>query len=105
MVGISSKPSKKTNGAQPAVIKSSLLGPSRYPVVPLREGILFPQTESVLNFGRDISLEGIKAAGKMYRSTVVLLAQKTPDKNLPSPNDLYSTGTLAIVERTIKTDD
>ncbi|HCR81364.1 MAG: Lon protease [Candidatus Pacebacteria bacterium GW2011_GWB1_47_8] len=105
MVGISSKPSKKTNGAQPAVIKSSLLGPSRYPVVPLREGVLFPRTESVLNFGRDISLEGIKAAAKQARSMIVLLSQKVAEKNLPSPTDLYQVGTLAVVERTIKTDE
>lgn len=80
-------------------------GPTRYPVVPLREGVLFPKTESVLNFGRDISLEGIKAASRTSRNMVVLLSQKDAEKNLPSPDDLYSVGTLAIVERTIKTDD
>lgn len=77
----------------------------RFPVVPLREGVLFPQTESVLNFGRDISLEGIKAAAHLSHNMVVLLSQKVADKNLPSPDDLYTVGTLAVIDRTIKTDE
>ena len=105
MVGISSKLPKNSNGAKPEIIRTSLLGPLHYPVVPLREGVLFPQTESVLNFGRDISLEGIKAAARTSRSMIVLLSQKIAEKNLPAPNDLYDIGTLAVVERTIKTDE
>ena len=36
---------------------------------------------------------------------IVLLSQKIAEKNLPAPNDLYDIGTLAVVERTIKTDE
>lgn len=101
MVGISSKNNSQSSPETPAILS----GQNVFPVVPIREGVLFPLTESVLNFGRDISLEGIKAAAKVSRNMVVLLSQKTPDKNAPMPSDLYTTGTLAIIERTIKTDD
>lgn len=110
MAGISSKNSKPPakKPADEAVKKPSVPGlddHSVFPVVPIKEGVLFPRTESVLNFGRDISLEGIKAAAKTSRNMVILLSQKTADKEIPTPNDLYTTGTLAIVERTIKTDE
>jgi len=75
------------------------------PIVPLKEGILFPVTESVLTFGRDISLSGIKAAAKNPQKLVVLVAQKKSTTALPKPSDLYEVGTLAIVERTIKTEN
>jgi ATP-dependent Lon protease len=104
MAGISSKDNKKT--AEKAGRKLTETDSSRqFPVIPIREGVLFPQTESVLNFGREVSLKGIRAAAKESDSLVVLLSQKKPDKNLPNPRDLYTVGTLAKVERTIKTDE
>jgi len=77
----------------------------KLPVIPLREGILFPITESVLTFGRKISLAGLKAANINPKKLVVLVAQKKLSVVNPKAKDLYEIGTLAIVERTIKTDD
>ncbi|MBT6920929.1 MAG: endopeptidase La [Candidatus Pacebacteria bacterium] len=77
----------------------------KLPVVPLKEGILFPVTESVLAFGRDISLNGLKIATKNPKKLVVLLAQKKSTTTKPTSKDLYTIGTLAVVERTIKTED
>ncbi|MFH2118696.1 MAG: LON peptidase substrate-binding domain-containing protein [Candidatus Paceibacterota bacterium] len=104
MAGISSKKTsstkKKTEGKKiPSTVSSQMI----YPVVPIREGVLFPQTESVLNFGRDISLEGIRAAAKTSNNMVVLVSQRKPNLTNPKASDLYEIGTLAIIERTIKT--
>lgn len=74
------------------------------PVIPIREGVLFPHTESVLTFGRALSLQGIENADKT-RNLVVLLTQKSPKVNQPKPDDLYTVGTLAVIERTLKADD
>lgn len=87
--------------------KRSRLLPSNQlvlPVIPIREGVLFPGTESVLTFGRDISVKGIEAALKS-RNLVVLVAQKDGNVDDPSPSDLHLIGTLAIVDRTLKTDN
>ncbi len=73
------------------------------PVVPIREGVLFPSTESVLTFGRVISVEAIHEA-KRTKNLVVLLSQKQPNLETPSRHDMYSVGTLAIVERTLSTE-
>ena len=73
------------------------------PVVPIREGVLFPSTESVLTFGRKISLNAI-GDSKHTKNLVILLTQKSPKINLPQPKDLYRIGTLAIIERTLDTE-
>lgn len=74
------------------------------PVVPIREGVLFPSTESVLTFGRPLSILAIQESVRS-QNLVVLLTQKRMSQDDPSPADLYEIGTLAVVERTLKTDD
>ena len=73
------------------------------PVVPIREGVLFPSTESVLTFGRKISLNAI-ADSQKTKNLVVLLTQKNPKVDFPQASDLYKIGTLATIERTLDTD-
>ncbi len=73
------------------------------PVVPIREGVLFPSTESVLTFGRVISVEAVHEA-KRTKNLVVLLSQKHPNLDVPTQDEMYSVGTLAIVERTLSTE-
>lgn len=75
------------------------------PVIPIREGVLFPHTESVLTFGRQLSLNGIEQASKSSRNLVVLLSQKSSKISKPEPEDLYTIGTLAVIERTLKSED
>ncbi len=74
------------------------------PVVPIREGVLFPSTETVLTFGRSISVTAINEALK-GKSLVVLVTQKKADVQEPQPADLYTVGTLAMVERTLSADE
>ncbi|MBP7740995.1 endopeptidase La [Candidatus Woesebacteria bacterium] len=71
--------------------------------IPIREGVLFPSTESVLTFGRELSLNAIKNI-KDVKKTVVLITQKNPKVNSPDADDLYDVGTLALVEKKLKTD-
>ncbi|MBU0579204.1 endopeptidase La [Patescibacteria group bacterium] len=73
------------------------------PVVPIREGVLLPSTESVLTFGRQISLNAIKAADQS-KKLVILLTQKNPTVDQPKAHDLYQIGTLAVIERTLDTE-
>ncbi len=74
------------------------------PVIPIREGVLFPSTESVLTFGRSISLNAIKESAKS-KKLIVLLTQRNPDVEVPQPSDLYEVGTLAIIEKTLQVDN
>ena len=72
------------------------------PLVPLREGVVFPHTEVVLTFGRPKSNAGIEAAFRTDR-LVVFVTQKNPEAGEPKPEELYTIGTLCSVERILKT--
>src|SRR3990170_1930687 len=73
------------------------------PVIPIRDGVVFPNTEIVLTFGRPRSLSAIEASNSTDR-LVILVMQKTPHLHDPTPSDLYSIGTIARIERLLKTD-
>jgi ATP-dependent Lon protease len=75
----------------------------KLPVVPIREGVLFPSTESVLTFGRAISVEAVLEA-KRTQNLVVLLSQKDSTIDVPRQDQMYQVGTLAVVERTLNTE-
>ncbi len=78
-------------------------GSSEYtlPVVPIRDGIVFPGTEMILTFGRARSvgaIEGAYTSGKR----VILVMQKTPNINDPTPSDLYQIGTIGEIVQMMK---
>lgn len=73
------------------------------PVIPIRDGIIFPNTDSVLTFGRPKSLAALESAFKQER-IVCFVLQRNARLNDPGPEDLYATGTLSRIERMIRTD-
>src|SRR3989338_4234996 len=73
------------------------------PIIPIRDGIVFPHTESILTFGRPKSLAALENAFNGER-TVVFALQKNPRQNDPFPEDLFEIGTLSRIERMIRSD-
>lgn len=73
------------------------------PIIPIRDGIIFPSTDSVLTFGRPKSLSALESAFKQER-IVCFVLQKNARLNDPTPEDLFSVGTLSRIERMIRTD-
>ncbi len=73
------------------------------PIIPIRDGIIFPNTDSVLTFGRPKSLAALESAFKHER-VVCFVLQKNSRLNDPGPEDLYSIGTVARIERMIRSD-
>jgi len=66
------------------------------PVVPIRDGIVFPGAEMILTFGRARSVSAIEAvqnAGKR----IVFVMQKNSNLNDPTVSDLYTIGTEAEI--------
>jgi len=68
-----------------------------YPVVALREGVVFPHTQAHLTFGRPKSNSAIEAALSADKR-IVFVAQKHAIAS-PTPSDLHLVGTLCIVEQ------
>jgi len=68
------------------------------PIVAIREGVVFPHTETILSFGRPKSIAAVEAAYKTDQ-LIAFFTQKNPHNLNPDQDDLYSLGTLAKVER------
>lgn len=66
------------------------------PVVPIRDGVVYPGTEMILTFGRARSVSAIDAAQNSGRR-VILSMQRNPTINDPTPSDLYSVGTVGEI--------
>lgn len=73
------------------------------PVVPIRDGIVFPGTEMILTFGRQRSVSAIEAAQSTGKR-VVLVMQRNPNINDPTPSDLYQTATVGEIVQMMKND-
>ena len=67
-----------------------------YPIMPLRNTVLFPQQVIPIYIGRDKSLKLINELPTNSKH-IVVVAQEDGSIEDPNPEDLYSFGTLAIV--------
>ena len=75
-----------------------------YPVVTIRDGVIFPSSESILTFGRSRTLGAVDTAMKTDKQMIVLM-QKDSRVNEPQAEDLHSIGTLVKIERILKNDN
>lgn len=66
------------------------------PVVPIRDGIVFPGTEMILTFGRARSVSAIEAA-QTSGKRIILVMQRNAGLNDPTPSDLYQVGTVGEI--------
>lgn len=73
------------------------------PVIPIRDGIIFPKIDSVLTFGRPKSLAALESSFQSER-IVCFVLQKNSRLNEPEAEDLYEIGTLSRIERMIRSD-
>lgn len=71
-----------------------------YPMVAVRDGIVFPSTENVLLFGRSKSVNAINEALKRDKKIVMVL-QKNPQIADPKKEELYQIGVLVKIEKVL----
>lgn len=71
-----------------------------YPVIAVRDGIVFPKTENVLVFGRAKSIATINETLKRDKK-MVLIMQKNVNEEDPKKEDLLHIGVLVSIEKTI----
>ncbi len=72
--------------------------PKEYPMMPLRDIVVFPTMVIPLFVGRDFSIKAVEEASKRDR-LIFLVLQKDKDVEEPKPEDLYSVGTVAHILR------
>jgi ATP-dependent Lon protease len=74
------------------------------PVLPLRDVVVYPHMVMSLFVGRPPSIKALEEAVE-GDSTIVLLAQKSPEVDEPKPGDLFRVGTLATILQMLKLPD
>ena len=75
-----------------------------YPVLPLRDIVLFPHVAAPLFVGRDKSIAALENAVS-FNKPILLLAQIDSDLDTPHTGDMYRVGTLASILQLIKLPD
>ncbi len=71
-----------------------------FPVLPVRDTVLFPHAVLPLTVGRESSVQLINSLGE--DKTIVVVAQREARVDSPQPSDLYAVGTSAIVHKVVK---
>lgn len=78
--------------------------PDTLPVLPVRDIVVFPYMILPLFVGREMSIKSIDHALNTNRM-VMLVTQKDLNMENPTPDDLYSIGTVGIIMRMLKLPD
>ena len=71
---------------------------AEYPLLPLRDTVIFPHMVTPLFVGRERSLQAVEAA-MADEGTIVVVAQKDGDVEEPGPDDIYTIGTEMSIAR------
>jgi ATP-dependent Lon protease len=75
-----------------------------FPVLPLRDIVVFPHKIVPLFVGREKSVRALEDVGLEERQ-ILLVTQKNPTQDEPGENDIYRIGTLASVVQLLKLPD
>ncbi len=95
---------KKANHSNHGEVGSESTRPSRLPLLPLRDLIIFPHMMMPLFVGRERSINALEEA--MSKQTdIVLAAQKDAKTNNPEPKDIYSIGTIGTIIQLLRLPD
>src|SRR3984957_10734453 len=69
------------------------------PVLPLKSAVLFPYLLMPLSAGRPASIAAVEAALATESKEILVFAQKDPDLDTPTQDDLYAIGTKAVIRK------
>jgi len=94
----------KEKGAEKKEDEKEIEIPENLPVLPVRDIVVFPYMILPLFVGRDMSIKAIDRALGADRM-VLLVTQKDVDVETPTPDDLYTIGTVGIIMRMLKLPD
>ncbi|MDR1267363.1 MAG: endopeptidase La [Holosporales bacterium] len=77
----------------------------RFPVLPLRDIVVFPHMIVPLFVGRERSINSLERVMKKEDKQVLLSTQKDPQKDVPSPDDIFSVGTVSSILQLLRLPD
>src|SRR2546423_10596364 len=68
-----------------------------YPLVALKNMVVFPRTRMTLTIAREKSIRAIEEAMMRPDRALIVSAQRNPDIDDPQPKDIYPTGALVEI--------
>ena len=74
------------------------------PFIGLKEGVIFPDTDAVLTFGRPSSVASVNEAHSNNQE-VCFVSQRDPKSNAASSTDYYTVGTVCRIVKTLPVND
>ncbi len=80
-------------------------GRDTFPLLPLRDVVVFPYMVVPLLVGRRMSINAVDMAWRKKDKKIVLVTQKNPSLEVLKPEDLYRIGTLGEILQLVKIDD
>jgi len=84
--------------------QDQLEGLNEYPLLPVRDTVLFPRMVMPLLVGRDRSMRAVEAA-ELAHEPLIVVAQRDQETEDPSPQDLFGIGVEVTIERTLRMPD
>jgi ATP-dependent Lon protease len=78
--------------------------PTQYPLLPLRDVVVFPHMVIPLFVGRAKSIKAMEVAMEAGKS-ILLVAQKSAAKDEPGPEDMYAIGCVSNILQMLKLPD
>jgi ATP-dependent Lon protease len=78
--------------------------PTQYPLLPLRDVVVFPHMVIPLFVGRPKSIKAMETAMESGKS-ILLVAQRSAAKDDPSPEDMYEIGCISSILQMLKLPD
>jgi len=77
---------------------------TNYPLLPLRDVVVYPHMVVPLFVGREKSIVALEHAMEADKQ-IILVAQKNPAEDNPGVKDIYSVGTMATILQMLKLPD
>ena len=93
-----------TDYPEPGQAVSSLPNETLYPLIPLRDIVIFPAMVTPLFVGRPRSIQALEAANAQQR-LIFLSTQRDPKIDDPLQNDLYEIGVIGQIIQLLKLPD
>ena len=70
------------------------------PVLAVRDTVIFPGALAPITIGRPSSIALVQSLGE--NRTIAVVSQLDPRVDTPSPDDMYTTGTLCVMHKAIR---
>src|SRR5579859_4341912 len=84
--------------------ETDLAGQREFPILPIRNTVLIPNIVTPLMVGREQSIKAIEAAMSRDR-TLFVVTQTNEEVEDPGPDDVYTIGVEAMIDRVLKLPD